>query len=799
MPLRPHAALLGALLTCPANAQAPGHAAVPAAVWALCPADELPRHLAALGTAEHGAAVAALAAMGPRAHRWLAGAMRLGDGGSPVPADAFGGLGPASSWLLPTLLENVAAWRSMVTTQQLLERLGRTAKPAASLLQQQRNWPDALRLAQRLAALPDPTAPFEPMPDVAPVDAALREPLLAVLRDARQQARWWPALQALLGIDAGAAAEAAATLVLHAANGTADATEVPHLLLALRCHCAATALRSLDTAAALPEPGRSRELSGAVLAACAPLHLHGQRLVARGNARRLLAFAAGNAAERRLAALSAAMYSLLEPHELPHRHDALAALAAADDATTRSLAAFAARRADAAFDTLLAGTNASCHRLDVAQLEPEHLRRVPRRELERALAVAATADTARERQAGPGGSLAEQVLRGAQASGPQSVEGALAAYHARALLGAVAASAPELLAPLLAAPRSSRRALAAALAATQMPAALHDWWLDQQHAAITDDFAGEYMPVAVAPVLLARLRRAERLEHTIALLHSQRRYLWWHEAMDREPDAFAAAAPHVPPGLHAPFVELVTAGARRRVGERLLLAPDTAPALRSLLAKWLRGGDERHPPSDAFVRACVESSDPLLTELALAVARHATDSRERVAALLLERLPGADEQARRAIAGALHRLGSPAAEALLREQLRSGTPVLQRDAAIALAGAPEPDPDAMAFLRAGIVSSDVEDRRQIWRWISFSPEVAPRFVDAALAELTKGGDVQDAMRLRALLATAAKMRRAETLALVERLTRHRDDEVANMAVNLLQQFDQLVPAPQAPR
>jgi hypothetical protein len=137
---------------------------------------------------------------------------------------------------------------------------------------------------------------------------------------------------------------------------------------------------------------------------------------------------------------------------------------------------------------------------------------------------------------------------------------------------------------------------------------------------------------------------------------------------------------------------------------------------------------------------------------------------------------------------ALRRLGHPAAEPLLREQLRTGTLLLQRDAAIALASAAEPDAEALVWLRKGIASEDVEQRRQTWRWISFSTEVAPHFVDEAVVRLSAGNDAQDASRLRTLLSTAAKVRRPAVLAALERLSRHRDDEVANMAVGLLQEL-----------
>lgn len=787
-----------ALLATGAAAQA-GPDGVPAAIWAAHPAEELPHHLHELvvpGKASRDAAVLALAQMGPRAHRWLAGALRLRNAGHlHVVADAFGGFGPASAWALPILLENLAVNRASPATLELLSRLGGAAKPASALLQARPFDARAKQLAEQLAASPDVATAFEPMPEVGHADGSMREPLLAVLRDPAQHQRWWPALQALVGIDAAAAQAAAEVLVLHHAewNGPVAATS-RELLLALRCYCAATALGSLDTAAALPEPHRARELALAVLASCAPLHLHPQHSVARANARRLLAWAAtGTAAERRLAALSAAMYSVLSEEALFHEHRALIALQADADTVTRELAAFAGQRSVAAFDAWLASGTPGGRGLDAAKLDPEYLQRIPAAVLERVFEVgtgpAATA-TSRDASRSSTARATEQVLRSAQTRAGPGPDQAIAAQAARDLIAAVATKAPALLAPFLVSPEANRRALASLLAARPpIPTELHEWWLDQQQVVIDDRFAGDHLPIEVAPALLGRLRRGERLEHTLPLLHTTRRYTDWHELMDKDPEAFAAAASRVPASLEAPFAELVTTGWRRRVAERLLLAGDTTPALRTLLVKHLRGADGTYPPSDTFVLACVQATDPELASLALVVARYATDSREQVAAILLERLPAADAQNRRWIVHALRRLESPAAEALLREQLRSGTAVLQCDGAIALASAAEPDAEAMAWLRAGIASEEVEQRRQTWRGISFSVEVAPRFVEDAVAHLTMAQHPEDVWRLETLLKTAAKTRRADVIAVVERLSRHRDEEVATMAVNMLQQFE----------
>jgi hypothetical protein len=114
--------------------------------------------------------------------------------------------------------------------------------------------------------------------------------------------------------------------------------------------------------------------------------------------------------------------------------------------------------------------------------------------------------------------------------------------------------------------------------------------------------------------------------------------------------------------------------------------------------------------------------------------------------------------------------------------------VLQRDAAIALASAADPDAEGMAWLRAGIASDDAEHRRLVWRWISFSEEVAPLFLDEALERLVVGGDAQSTQRLRSLLGTVAKTRREEVLRAVARLTRHEEEEVSRMAEDLLNQL-----------
>jgi hypothetical protein len=620
------------------------------------------------------------------------------------------------------------------------------------------------------------------MPAVVPVDPALREALLAVLRDPAQVARWWPALQALLGIDAEATIAAAEVLVLHAAAPAADcATRARELLLALRCYCAADALRSLDAVLSLPAPHRERELRRALLASCPPL-CHA-RSSSRTDAQRVLAFAASaSAPERRLAALSAAIHSVLTQSRELHRHDALAPLLADRDATTRALALVAARSSDALVEEFLAvSPQARFPWIDFADLDPEYLRRVPRTRLEQALEVLAGAGSARPRK--DTGTVADQLLRATERPQPDPGD-------ARALLAAVAAKAPELLLPFTDGDEPTRRALAQELArSASIPPAMCEWWLDQQDPKLDDRSIGEHLPLSTAPALLGRLRRGERLEHTLALLHTTYRYVDWHEVMDREGDAFAASAPLVPASHLQAFANLLTTGAqRRRVAQQLVLAADTTAALRTVLLRGLGGGNEQYPPSAEFVLACLKSTDPELGKHAIWIAGRATGSRDAVVALLLERLPGADEKTRRGIVRSLGQLGSPAAHAPLREQLRTGSAVLQRDAAIALASAAEPDAEGMAWLRAGIASDDAEHRRLVWRWISFSEEVAPLFLDEALERLVVGGDAQSTQRLRSLLGTVAKTRREEVLRAVARLTRHEEEEVSRMAEDLLNQL-----------
>ena len=787
MRVRPPSVLVvfAALLAGRAAAQDPG-VSIPDSLWTSCPADGLPRHLLRLSTgradaAARDASARALAALGPRAHRWLLGGMRL----PPTlalhgVAPAFGDFGPASAWAMPALLESLAVRSGDRTTLALLERLGSTAKPAVAPLRRNGS-PEAKALADRIDALPDAVPTFAPMPSVAPVDAAWREALLAVLRDPAQVARWWPALQALLGIDELASIAAAEVLLLHAAESDGElATCVRELLFALRCYHAADALRSLDAALALPAPHRDPALRRALLASCPPLNLRGPS--PRPDAQRVLAFAASaSPAERRLAALSAAMHSVLAPFREVHRYDALAALLADGDATTRELAAVAARSSDALVEERFAESpDSRVAWVQFADWEPEYLRRVPRARLAQALNVLAQAGGTRPRS--DTGGVAEQLLR--TTDPPRDTSGA------RELLAAVAAKAPELLAPFTDGDEPTRRALAQVLASTtSMPPAMCEWWLDQQTPKVDDRAIGDHLPLATAPALLGRLRRGERLEHTLALLHTTRAYLDWHETMDRDSDAFAAIVSRVPASHLQAFANLLTWGAqRRRVAEQLLLAPDTAAALRPLLLRGLKGGNEQYPPSDAFVLACLKSPDYELAMHGASIAGRAGGSRDAVVALLLERLPAADENVRRGIVRSLGQLGSPAAHAVLREQLHRGSAVLQRDAAIALASAAEPDAEAMAWLRAGIASDDVEHRRQVWRWISFSEEVAPLFLDEALERLTAGGDVQNSLRLRSLLSTVAKTRRDEVLRVVARLTRHADDEIANFAEDLLQQL-----------
>ena len=116
------------------------------------------------------------------------------------------------------------------------------------------------------------------------------------------------------------------------------------LLHALQCHCAATAMLDVATAAALPGPTAEQELMRAVIAIRPPVLPAADRWPAGVAARLPDGIAASDVPlHRRATALAAALFAVEHPM-IAQDEARLAALANADDAQTARFAALASER-----------------------------------------------------------------------------------------------------------------------------------------------------------------------------------------------------------------------------------------------------------------------------------------------------------------------------------------------------------------------------------------------------------------------------------------------------------------------
>ncbi|MCU0864077.1 MAG: HEAT repeat domain-containing protein [Planctomycetes bacterium] len=625
----------------------------------------------------------------------------------------------------------------------------------------------------------------QPIPGLVALEARWCEPLLQQLRSRDARAQWWPVLQALLGLGESAALAAVVELTEHATATDAGVRAAAlELLLAVRCHFAAVAVADFDALLDLPEPYRQRELGRAVLAWAPPLDERA-RGAARGPARCLVQFArSGTVFERRLAAVSAALVACDEPSSTLQDCELLAVLAeVADDELTRR----AARTALAATDATVAGwltkpwsELASDWQLsELARLSRTQLQRLPPerlRELVGMLPPSASATNA------PVGTAAQLLAAVRTAPG-----GHAHAHAARSALLGILPKVPEVLSTL----SESERATAMSLFSTQtgVPAALYAPMLDALVPKPDTERMPPPLPIELAPTLLGRLRDGERMEHTIQVLYGQRMNLWWAEAIDAEADAIAGSAGRVPPAESQRFAELFSWGHRcRRASERMLLDPATPTGIRKRLRECLPGNMEPFPPAGAFVLAALRSPDAELKRAAVWVAGHAADMRPEIAALLREELPQAEIKAQRAIVRALGRLGVPAEDSLLRGWLRGSAAELRRDAVVALLETRPDDAEALGYLRAAMVASDDDERRQAWSWIGGSPALSLRFLDDAEHQLADAAGGQEHWRLIRIAQSAATIDRERAVAVLVRLTRHGNEDLARMATGVLQEL-----------
>jgi hypothetical protein len=735
-----------------------------AAVLQLFAADELPRTLSELGGGRRAEAHAALAAMGPRAHRYLLGHLRSrGLLADPHVSTAFGDFGPESTWAVPALLE---------LTQ------GRTESPQ----------PGALAAAFALLARVTPPGRDAPplaraLPALPLVDARWREPLLTVLADPMQQALWWQAAQAMIAIDDEAAAVAAAMLSTHLHSTDASLQKCAHQVLrTLEYHFAAFAVLDPTVAGVLPEPARLRELRRCVLANSEATFSSDRD---PESVQRTLHELGGapQAEVRRLAALWIALHAPTGVLALQQDASLLDRLAEDPDAATRELAQMVSRSADAAADERMhlplvdeRGTRGFDA---IASLPSRHLARLPLATIREVLAACTDVDIA------PTGPLGADLLRAAQRSRP-----ATAKFHAHAALRAIAVACPASLQQFPDLTRSQRQIILQAFAATVPPPDLHGWLLDLVEPTPEGTIPNHQLSTAFAPTLLGRLRSGERPEQTLSLLIAQRNWADWAALLDKESATLVAAMPHVPAAHYEAFARFFTFGETgRRVLERLLLDATMPAAWRPALRKAFSQNLEAVPPDAAFVLACLDGSDEELRKTAIWAAGFVVDRKVEVARRLVAFLPAADERMDRALVLALGRLRDPAGLAVLRARMQQPFTESSLRAAVAVIEIDREDPDGFTFLRRALDADDPETRRLCWHFVSHSPDAAVLFLDEAVRVLGSSPDPMVHFRLLRLVSSAAKRRPDEARRVLRDLERHANAELANEANQHLRQLE----------
>ena len=756
--------------------------------------NDLPRWLSRLHGWQHDQAVAQLAALGPCAHRCLFGRVRLPHAGPYKDyTGAFGGFGPESAWALPGLLELAAGPSGLATPLGLMQRLGPTARPLIPLLERQRGDVGKALAAALVNAAPVDVEP-RPLPRPDTVDAAWRNPLLALLSEPAERSRWWPALQAAIAIDDATAGAAAAVLVHQ--SFAADATVGEHardLLRALRCHFAAFAVLDLDIASALPEPARSTEMRRCVLATSPALTppTANLGLPAPGRDALLQLANAKDPQTRFLAALSAAMHQASNDPPTIQDTALLQQLAADTDEPTGRLAQLVMRRdtvlADRLMQRPLTNEPASSSLLgSLAALDGFHLARMPAARVREAIRLVGPPRAASPQPA-DGQNLAQQLLTAAQTSPTTPTR----AYSARELLVALATRAPAHLLACTDLPADELASLHALVLGTTAPAPeLHPWLVDAiSPPPPNDDRMGlARVPIVVAPTLFARLRSGEHVDHAVGVLHSVRNYLDWAEAIDGEAETLVKVARQVGAARQAQFAGLFAHGHHcRRALERLLLDATTPDAMRQSLLNVCHSNLDRFPPSGAFVVAALEAADPKLNLHALSLAGYIQERQDAIVQMLLARWPGPDPKADSAIVSSFARLRAAAALPKLRERLRTSTGRDSIRPAVAILDIDDQDAEAAASLLARIDGQDAELRRLAWRSISHSPGASARFLELALQRLTDGG-WEDHHRCEVLLRNAAVRRPDDTLKALQVLTRHPDKQLANQAAQALTQL-----------